>query len=866
MIDPLRAKEARDAPSVPGLDVAVALVMFAIAGTLAGALAVRPALAQPDARFDVADSAAVEARTDSRSEGSRADSLSGESRADSLPLGSRLPRVVRLAELLVRGARIHDPLSSSTVHLIPASVVRTLPIDRVSELFALEAGVVARGEELHVRGGRAGESRVLLRGIALNDPLRGRPMELPLLAVRDAELAGGGLDASDGGALAGVLRLRTLDPDERWSGEAQWHTDARTGTHYDRVGARMGGPIASTGLGAVASFEATLDDTHLPNLRGVSRNHILGSSFGWRADNRMLAHLKLATRPAASRFSLEVLGNRRVDRPFDPQWSLDGYTTNCIDPLSLLPCGRGAGYSPDPQSGYQRYRAADHHVMTDDRRGAGALAWERFKERRRFAVTLGWLGSRSVTSLDGREDFSYLDPSHFPVNGYYDSPDNDPFHVYLGDEPWYRVTATQRWTLRADDQRSSARGDVLQLGAGATYDDLALTEMDFSTPGFGLDSIRTYRAFAPGGWIYGHGRWVFEGLVANGGLRAEYFTSGPEAEAQSFPHADRGIWTLSPRLGVAYPISVRDVFSLSYVRVQQNPDRDYLYDNRERITNRDPLGNPALEPATAISYQAAVKHLFSPQWSMQGAVFFRDLYGLVGARNRAPARSAPLLQYANADDAHASGVEWTLLWTAASGNHAAFNYTFLEARGTASREEGVPFGPKLQERPESIGQHALDWDRRHSASLAWFVGLPGWGSMSLSTLVGSGLPWTPRARRQLEGDVSTYNTERFKWSEVSNASLRWPIPRWLPSVTLGVDVRNVFDSRSDLFATVDGYPNLQINTLYDDYGAYRTETGQPGGAYWNDRNGDGYPGWVPVHDPRLTSAPRTIRMGASLVW
>ncbi len=814
--------------------------------------------------------AGARSQADSVTSGAPADSLPEVSntgaRADSLPAGSRLPRVVRLSELIVRGTRIHDPLSSATVHMIPASVVRSLPVDRVSELFALAAGVVARGEDLHVRGGRAGESRVVLRGITLNDPLRGRPMELPLLAVRDAELASGGLDASDGGALAGVLRLRTLEPGERWSGEALWHTDAQISTQYDRVGARAGGPIPGIGLGAVASFEATLDDTHLPSLRSKGRRELLGSSIGWRADNRLLGHLKLATRPGASRLSLELLANRRVDRPFDPQWTLDGYTTNCIDPDGLVPCGRGAGFSNEELPGYQRYRAADHHVMTDDRRGAAALAWERFKERRHFAITLGWLGTRSVTSLDGREDFSYLDPSRFPVTGLYDSPDNDPFHIYQGDEPWYRTAAARRWTLRADDQRSSARGDVLQLGAGVTYDDLALTEKDFSTPGFGLDSIRTYRAFAPGGWMYGHGRWVFEGLVANGGLRAEYFTPGPQAESQSFPHEARGIWTLSPRLGVAYPISVRDVFSLSYARVQQNPERDYLYDNRDRITNRNPIGNPALAPSTAVSYQAAVKHLFSEQWALQSAVFFRDIYGLVGARNRSDPRLTPLLQYQNADDAHGSGVEMTLLWSGAPGNHAAFNYTFLEARGTESREEGVPFGPKQQERPESIGQHALDWDRRHSASLAWSIVRPRWGSLSWSTSVGSGLPWTPRALRELEADVSGYNTQRFKWSEVSNASARWPLPRALRNVTLAFDVRNVFDSRNDLFATVDGFPNLQINTLYDDYGAYRTATGNPGGAYWNDRNGDGYPGWVPVRDPRLTSPPRAIRVGANVAF
>ena len=78
-------------------------------------------------------------------------------------------------------------------------------------------------------------------------------------------------------------------------------------------------------------------------------------------------------------------------------------------------------------------------------------------------------------------------------------------------------------------------------------------------------------------------------------------------------------------------------------------------------------------------------------------------------------------------------------------------------------------------------------------------------------------------------------------------------------VTLGFDVRNVFDWRGEVGTTVNGYPHPYINTLFDDYSAYRTETGLGGGAFWEDADGDGLPGWVPVHDARLLSAPRTLR-------
>jgi len=87
-----------------------------------------------------------------------------------------------------------------------------------------------------------------------------------------------------------VLVVRTVDPGEHWSGASLWRTDARSGTHYDRVSARLGGPLGIGGYGAVATAEAVLDDTHLPNLRTPGRHRILGGSFGWRADDRLLGH------------------------------------------------------------------------------------------------------------------------------------------------------------------------------------------------------------------------------------------------------------------------------------------------------------------------------------------------------------------------------------------------------------------------------------------------------------------------------------------------------------------------------------------------------------------------------------------------
>jgi hypothetical protein len=522
-------------------------------------------------------------------------------------------------------------------------------------------------------------------------------------------------------------------------------------------------------------------------------------------------------------------------------------------------------FSPDSLPGYTRYRAADHLTMVDDRGAAAVLAWTRTGGPLLWRASAGWLGTRTVTSLDGREDESYLAPERYPEFGLPDSPKSEPFFVYRGEEPYFRRATSQRWTLRADVQRPGQSGNLIKAGGGFTYEHAELRELDLTVRALRLDSLRTYRVWAPGGYAYAHGRWAFEGLVANGGLRLDYFDAGPQADEQAFPTSAGSWWVLSPRLGIAYPISVRDVFSLSYVRVSQYPDRDFLYDQRDLTINRQPIGRPDLEPATEISYQAAVKHLFDEQWSLQAAVFYRDLFGLVGARNIQPAFDVSQLHYRSEEDAHAAGVEMSLRYASTRG-HAELHYTYLEARGTVSSEEGVPFGPQLGRRPESIGQHALDWDRRHSIALLFDREWPGVGSLSWTTQIGSGLPWTPRERRTLETDLSQENTRRFKWDEHTAVAVRGFVPWTEERLTLGVEVLNLFDYRSEVAVTTDGYPHPVINTLYDDYGAFRTESGRGGGAYWNDLDGDGLPGWRPVHDARLYAPPRSFRMTLNVRW
>ena len=771
-------------------------------------------------------------------------------------------RVVRhFAPVEVRAPAL-DLHSSTVAHAVPEWTLRSPLVSSVADVLAAQPGVVAQAGELHVRGGRAGETLVSLDGVPLREPIRGESLALPMLAIGGAELVSGAPPARFGGALAGQLDLHAVSATARPSFAWRWRTDGRLDTHYDQVAARATTPLPIGGLGLVAAGDATLDDTSLPALRTQGRRDVLGLSLGWRAENRLLGYVKLAPVRDPARFSLQVLGDRGVHMPYDPQWTLAGW-------VYVPPNPKAAPEMRDfPDTNTTPYRAADHAGITDNRRLAAVASFATPPGPLRGKLALGWLRDRSVTSVSGRAEPEGT--VHHVFYNFTTLPDR--FHVVWGDYPTYRESASDVWSLTGEAERTG-RTTAVSAGAGLTYEEVRLREQDWQPLGrptgsidtsAPLDTLRRFHAWAPGAFAFTQLRWEFQGMKMNSGLRAEYWTPGSAGRGNTLPWDGKGSLTWSPRLGVVFPVSVREAISFAYVRLHQAPDRDLLYDDRTAVSNRRPLGNPDLKPATVISYEAALKHLFDAGWSMQASIFYRDLFGQPGVRDFSIPQGPLDLRYENADEGHAEGVEWAI---AHAGERASVSasLTWMQAWGTESRSSGDPYGALRDARTAPIDDRPLHWDRELTLLTTGAWNAPRGVRVDWSNTVGSPLPWTPKPRRQPFTDPGAVNSRRLDWMETTNVAVSWNVPR-ARGLRVGLEAENLFDGHSALAATLDGYPNPTVNTLYDDYSAYRDETGDPGGAYWADGFLGGPPHWVPVHDPRLFQTPRTIRAVVGTRW
>lgn len=799
---------------------------------------------------------------------------------DTLP-----PHVVRqLPAVEVTAGRLNDLHSTETAQLVTAAALRDLPLDGLAGAVALQPGVVATGQDLHVRGGRAGELQLALEGLPLNDPLTGTAPELPLLAVRDADLLDGALAATHAGALAGVLETRTWDAPARWQGAARWSGDGQRDGGSDWAGARLGGPVPRTALALALAGEARLDNLGLPLTRTRGHTTILGRSFGWRADNHLLAWAKLAPRRNPGALSLQVFGGRVVEQPYDPMFTFDDSVRSYFPALPPIGGVTRADSTPPLDSVATRYRAADHLAMTETRRLALVAAGRRRAAGGELRAAFAWTRERVLQSVGLEPDPGYVTPADRIRFGGFSDPRASPFLAYAGDEPYFRRSLAERWQAQLAWRRPLARGQALDAGLGALVDAVQLYELDDGAPKVtGVDTLRAFSARAPGGWAFVQHHWESAGLQWDAGLRAQVWTAGSQGVSPAARAAARlaGVpldppraqWTWSPRLAFSYPVSTRDAFSLAYTRIHQPPDREFLYESRVLAYDRRPLGNTDLAPAEVISWQVALKHLFAPPWALQLGLFYRDVYGEVGVRDDTPVAYAYRPRYDSVEDGHAMGFEVALLaagppgGAAARGGELSLRYTYLNAWGSLSTPDGWPYGPALGTRPRPVSDHPLDWDRRHVFTLDAAWRRPHAWTLAWVTQVASGAPWTPAVSYTdpvlgpvFTSDLAAVNSARLPWSEQSSLSARCEPPR-LHGLRLLLEVRNVFDFRGPLLASLPGYPNPVINSLYDEYAGYRTVTGLGGGGFWNDPAGDGRNVWTPVHDPRLDARPRLVRLG-----
>lgn len=793
--------------------------------------------------------------------------------------------VKEIEEIEVRAEKRIDTKSSSTHQALTSEKIKELPVDNLAEAVATRAGVVAQGGELHVRGGRGGEVKFQFDGVEATDPQFGGGANIALLAVAGTDVLSGGFDAEYGNALSGVVSVSTKEGTDRLSGEVRWDTDrygdpTKTFDNFDRFTFGFGGPTPIKNLTYFATYEGTFTDTYLRTTLTKPRRTILDFiRLGNRQSNDINTNFKLAYRAnPKNKITLETINNRSIDTPFNYMWSRQGYVSVTYDTVRVP--GRPNAYNPrygtwsftKEDSTFQPMNMPDHVPTTDTKYRALTSVWTDQISDKTVWTTRGSVQRFSTLVDIGHKapwEYDTISPNYWFGNTVFGT-ENNPYFATHGDVPAWAQRASTTYTLKSDYSTRHWKQHTVKTGAEMKYNrvqNLSLTLPNVETNGLPGGVRSDYINFNPEGAAYLQDRWEYEGLVLNAGLRYDLFSPGDQVALTDLRSGQRYKEQFSPRLGIAYPISDKDVLSFHYGWTYQTPASNFVFQNRGITSSVNIRGNPDLEPETNIAYQAGMQHLFTKDVSGQFSVFFKDIYGLITTRQETDQFGNLVSIYYNGDYASSRGFEASISKSFSHKFSTDVNYTYSLATGVASDPtEALQFfnGGRLY---LPISEQPLQWDQRHTISVAATVRDPGKWGFRLLWGYGSGFPFTPAFENDRRPDPKLVFSRRLPSTSTLTVDGDKYYKVWGQNVTLFFEARNVMNQPNIQDLSPGEFPNNpNINSAGDDYTIYYTETGRLGGAYQQDTNGDGLPDWVPLHDPGVFEEGRNVRLGVSVTF
>lgn len=560
---------------------------------------------------------------------------------------------------------------TSTISVVRRDELESLPVAKFTDVLGLQAGVVANGENFNVRGGRSNEVAYLIDGMYVSDPLLGGlATQIGNDAIEEMSLLSGTFNAEYGNALSGVVNIVTRDGGEELEARLEARTSQFGIQRYGdleqfRINGNVSGPLISKNLRFFISAEHDRRGSYLP--------------WGYDRDWNFFSKLSWFAAPG-----IKVTASNRGSK------------------------GERQNYNH---------------------------SWKFIPEQYLRSRTDSWQSTLTLTHTIQNNLFYDLRFSYFN-QGYYSGVDKDTsqyitasqrtFFEDIGTGIEFYSKADPLQLTRSRTATADAKLDLVwqpnkinEIKFGVQYQSHWLDLFSIYDPKRDNPYLDDYKTKPFEAAAYVQDKIEFPQIIVNLGLRFDYadanvrFRETPLDAGSLIKVKPRS--QISPRLGIAHPISERTKLHFSYGHFFQRPEYQYLFENKQYdIGVREPIfGTPNLDAERTISYEVGLTHQFSDRVGMHLTAYYKDVTGLIGTRYY-EFRDAYTNQYTaytlyiNEDYANIKGFE--INFDIRPGQHfsGGFTYTYSVAKGSASSETEQYPGTQ-----ESTKLYYLNHDRTH---------------------------------------------------------------------------------------------------------------------------------------------------------
>jgi outer membrane receptor protein involved in Fe transport len=766
---------------------------------------------------------------------------------------SLLSQTIELDEEVVIVAEkpvVQKDLTSTRVIVDGQIIVDELRAQNLSNILNLQPGVTFGTDgSFHVRGGRAGGSVIQVDGIPMLNPfLRSSAGQIDVESIQEFQALLGTFNAEYGNASDGIINISTKDGGNKYSVKVLYESPQLNASPYhekdwnlNRSDIKSLSPeeqekykdlVRKPDGTSAYDFVSVLDDKYV-------QDEILIKTLG-----TFVANVSGPV-PFVSGLSFFTTGRLRTENSqlpwgYDIYKSFTGKLTYFLTPESQLrfTYSTTKNTNQDYNHQYKYWRWWDSGLDTLGRQGSYPVNTDlsdrqilNFKQvlsnSSFFDLTIGRVydydddivPERTVTFDPNTGEMIESDYfRRYYVNG------NDSEFRYGDVRYWLRTENTQ-FIAKANYENQITNHHLIKTGFDIKRHEIFRHRIGMPT----LPNLQffKFKPFEISAYIQDKVEYSF--MILNLGLRLDYFD--PDATAypdqsnilevftddtgtaiyrtaereQVKPHIQ-----LSPRIGLAHPISDMTSIYFAYGHFFQIPRFYDLYRNNDLndiLRNDALIGNPSLKPEKTVSFEVGLQQQIMDDWGLNLTAYTKDISNLISSQYYFVGRDYST--FINADFGTVRGIDLTLDKKFTDYYSFRLTYSLMSAMGNASdplegynsyREDDAHLRPNRN--------YPLDFDQTHKLVSFLTVRLPkGFAGpifelMSFNTVftVNSGLPYTPTSRDADESDiVPEPNSGRRPWTYNLDFRMSKEISLDMFNLTMYLNIENVLDTENTRF-------------------------------------------------------------------
>ncbi len=766
---------------------------------------------------------------------------------------------------------------TAKMSIVTSEELQKMPVENITEVLSTLPGFT---DGSHLRGGRGNEVAYMIDGMYISDPLTGTFDELMVDKdlVQELSVMSGTFNAEYGKAMSGVVNIVTVDPSPEFHGKFEFLSPMINASPY-RSYQVENGQNTNVGTGAVDAPPGNPGDFEYRPLtisdifNGWDQNNILG---------QFRANLSGAI-PLASGLTFFVSGRYLNEDSYLPF----GYTLEREAMLKLVqklsPSMKLTYMGKFTHRDYQYYDHNYKYIPEDYSVNQRMTNWQNItfshtlSERTFYTLRASYYKQTFERKVKNREvDVESIlaieagDSTALELTDYKAPVTWEGEFYYRGSDEFYLEEETRTLSGKFEITSQVNNHHLMKLGTEVMMH--TVDRLWFEQPWVGgSHDYQDYRREPLEISAYIQDKIEYDILIINLGFRFDYF----DPKATMFPNIfDPGYidenkkfqyypeeeapaeWHISPRVGLAHPVSENLVFYFAYGQFFQRPDYQDIFYLHDFFVQNNVLGNPKMKAQKTQAFEFGVKQQIGDLFAIDFSLYYKDIFNLAGSSFQFyfPLNYAV---YDNSDYANAKGFEITLQKRYSHYISGNLNYTWLLAQGNenSAKEGSVKYWGSTNNRLRPRRPFPLNWDRRHVFNLNLDFRIPpGDGPTILGikpladfganfiAQIRSGLPYTPAAITYPELDKTMIdNSARMPWTFRVDMRLNKNFKVMGLSLSAFLKIKNLFDAKN-------------VQSIYP-------LTGKPWDAGPTSYSSEDF-----IRNPLAYDIPRQIYAGFGLMW